>query len=144
MMKSNFKDILIGECIKTRIQEIGITEAEVARSLETDQDELIGYYTAQDMDVDVLLKLSKILDYDFFRLYSQHLILYAPAIARETRSSNVEKSEGLQFRKNIYTFEIINFILEKIENNEMSISEVVNTYNIPKTTLNKWINKNKK
>ncbi|SKB98289.1 hypothetical protein SAMN05660477_02213 [Soonwooa buanensis] len=143
-MKSNFKDILIGECIKTRIQEIGITEAEVARSLETNQDELIGYYTAQDMDVDVLLKLSKILDYDFFRLYSQHLILYAPAIARETPSSNVQKSEGLQFRKNIYTFEIINFILEKIENNEMSISEVVNAYNIPKTTLNKWINKNKK
>ena len=31
-------------------------------------------------------KWSKILEYDFFRIYSQHLILYAPPSANENKS----------------------------------------------------------
>ena len=75
---------------------------------------------------------------DFFRIYSQHLILYAPI---KSENTNREKSLLPQFRKNIYTREIIDFILERIRTNEMSKNEVIERYRIPKTTLYKWISK---
>ncbi|MDR6404059.1 MULTISPECIES: hypothetical protein [Chryseobacterium] len=54
------------------------------------------------------------MEYDFFRIYSQHLILFAPQanIAYNRRSGIKKESELPGFRKNIYTIEIINFILE--------------------------------
>lgn len=48
------------------------------------------------------------------------------------------------FRKNIYTKEVINFMLEMIETGKKTKSQVISEYNIPKTTLYKWIEKNKK
>jgi len=47
------------------------------------------------------------------------------------------------FRKNIYTREIIDFILEEIHSGELSVNDVTERYNIPKTTLYKWIKKYK-
>lgn len=46
-----------------------------------------------------------------------------------------------QFRKNIYTKEIIYFILEIIQTGEKTKKQVIEDYNIPKTTLYKWIEK---
>jgi DNA invertase Pin-like site-specific DNA recombinase len=66
------------------------------------------------------------------------LILYAPI---KSENPNREKSLLPQFRKNIYTREIIDFILERIQTNEMSKNEVIERYGIPKTTLYKWISK---
>ena len=48
-----------------------------------------------------------------------------------------------QFRKNIYTKEIIDFILEQIETKQKTIKQVIEEYKIPKTTLYKWISKYK-
>ena len=45
------------------------------------------------------------------------------------------------FRKNIYTREIIDFILEQINTNVKTPKQVVDDYNIPKTTLYKWMSK---
>ena len=36
---------------------------------------------AKSIDTETLLKWSNLLDYDFFRVYTQHLILYAPLSA---------------------------------------------------------------
>ncbi len=49
-----------------------------------------------------------------------------------------------QFRKNVYTTEIISFFLEMLEKNEITKREIIETYNIPKTTLYKWIKKHMK
>ena len=43
--------------------------------------------------------------------------------------------------ENIYTKEIINFVLEQINTKEMTKTEVMERYGIPKTTLYKWISK---
>ena len=89
-------------------------------------------------------KWSKILEYDFFRIYSQHLILYAPPSANENKSKKEnQKSTVPQFRKNIYTNEIIDFILDQVNTGKMTKNEVINRYRIPKTTLYKWISKHK-
>ena len=103
-------------------------------------------YQMKDINTDVLLKLSKILEYDFFRLYSQHLILYAPPSALKRDVSKSKKSAKTvlpKFRKNIYTQEVIDFIVGIIKNKEKTINEVIEEYRIPKTTLYKWISKHK-
>ncbi|MBB6372286.1 hypothetical protein [Chryseobacterium shigense] len=98
-------------------------------------------YQSKSLDAEILLRWSKLLKYDFFRLYSQHLILYAPA--SEMYHKQNEKSELPKFRKNIYTKEVIEFILELIENNEKTKQQIITEYRIPKTTLYKWIAKYK-
>ena len=104
------------------------------------EKEVTEMYQAKSLDTEILLKWSKLLEYDFFRIYTQHLILYAPPVKQEENENN-EKSSLPQFRKNIYTKEIIDFILEQISNGKMTKNEVIERYRIPKTTLYKWISK---
>lgn len=101
-------------------------------------------YSSQSLDAEILLKWCKLLEYDFFRIYSQHLILYAPPAANEKIEQQKDKKTNLpQFRKNIYTKEVIDFILELIANGEKTKKQVIEEYRIPKTTLYKWISKYK-
>ena len=97
-------------------------------------------YKSKSLDTELLLRWSKLLEYDFFRIYSHHLILYAP-VSKDKKES--VKSILPQFRKNIYTQEIIDFILERIQTGEMTKKDVIYEYKIPKTTLYKWLNKRK-
>lgn len=92
------------------------------------------------MVTEKLIRCFKLLKYDFFRVYDHHLILYAPASSEE--KTKEKKATALpQFRKNIYTKEVINFIIEQVSTGEMSKIEVMEKYGIPKTTLYKWISK---
>ena len=80
----------------------------------------------------------------FFRIYTQHLILYAPPSAETKTVKKANKKITFpQFRKNIYTKEVIDFIIEQISTKKMTINEVLGKYKIPKTTLYKWISKHK-
>jgi transposase-like protein len=49
--------------------------------------------------------------------------------------------EGIHIRKNVYTKELIEFLVNKVSRKEMSISQVISTYGIPKTTFYKWLQK---
>lgn len=100
-------------------------------------------YTAESLNSELLLRWSKLLEYDFFRVYSQHLILYSPPAKYAAIIEN-EKPQSPQFRKNIYTKELIDFILELLETKEKTKQQIINEYKIPKTTLHKWIDKYKK
>lgn len=88
----------------------------------------------------ILIKRQK-LD-DFFRIYSHHLLLYSTTKGNEKNNSR-ELTLLPNFRKNIYTKEIIEFILERIENKEMTKAEVIKEYRVPKTTLYRWLYKYK-
>ncbi|WP_317741149.1 helix-turn-helix domain-containing protein [Chryseobacterium soli] len=98
-------------------------------------------FLCKSLDSEILLRWSKLLGYDFFRLYSQHLILYAPPAAVSKINLPVQTTNLPQFRKNIYSKEIIDHILEIITNGEKTKNQVIKEYNIPKTTLYKWFNK---
>jgi hypothetical protein len=56
------------------------------------------------------------------------------------KTENVE-IEGIQIRKNVYTKELIEFLVNKVRNNEMNSSQVITQYGIPKTTFYKWLQK---
>lgn len=84
----------------------------ICNFMKCTETEINEMYLREDLPTDILLRWSKLLEYDFFRIYSQHLILYAPpsAAIRESDASKLPR-----FRKNIYTQEMIDFILELIE-----------------------------
>ena len=136
----NFKKIHIGILINQRVAESGIEISRICNFMKIQEEEIQKMYQSKSLDTEVLLKWSKILDYDFFRVYTQHLILYAPQSATE-QTLQTKKPSLPQFRKNIYTKEVIDFVLEQIYTGEMTKIQVMDRYRIPKTTLYKWISK---
>ena len=140
----NFKSIHIGILINKAVTESGIEMSRICNFFNCTEDEVIEMYQQENLPTDILLKWSKLLEYDFFRIYSQHLILYAPPSAETKTVKKANKKITFpQFRKNIYTKEIIDFILEQIETKQKTIKQVIEEYKIPKTTLYKWISKYK-
>lgn len=137
--RMNFKQFHIGELIRTAVKERQIDMLRITNFFNCNQLEVFDMYTAESLETEILLKWSKLLEYDFFRLYSQHLILYAPPSAEVDNKKS--KTTLPRFRKNIYTKEVINFVLEQISTGQMSKKDVMNRYKIPKTTLYKWISK---
>ena len=136
----NFKEIHIGKMLKIAVTDCGIEISRICNFIKCNEEDINQMYLQENLPTDVLLKWSKLLEYDFFRIYSQHLILYAPQSAKEPTLEHT-KSSLPQFRKNIYTKEIIDFILEQISSGEMTKTQVMEKYKIPKTTLYKWISK---
>ena len=137
----NFKNIHIGQLIEQSFSE---NELEISRAcsfFKCTEEEVRKMFLNKSLDTAVLLKWSKLLGYDFFRVYTQHLILYAPPSAQQKPKF---KNNLPRYRKNIYTKEIIDFILEQIESGKMSKSQVVERYRIPKTTLYNWVEKYRK
>ncbi|CAM3415423.1 Transposase [Empedobacter stercoris] len=109
----NFKEIHIGTLINQLVTESGIEISRICNFLKCSEEELEKMYQAKSLDTEVLLRWSKLLEYDFFRIYSQHLILYAPPFAGKEKGN--KKSNLPRFRKNIYTKEVIDFILEQLK-----------------------------
>lgn len=136
----NFKNIHIGTLINQAVTESRIAMSRICNFMKCNEEEINQMYLQENLPTDILLKWSKLLKYDFFRLYSQHLIFYAPPSSEE-KTNTKPKTILPQFRKNIYTKEIIDFILEQVSSGEMTKTQVMEKYKIPKTTLYKWISK---
>lgn len=134
-----YKEIHIGKFIKERVDENEITTERICKFLGKDEVAVEMMYNSKSMDTELLLRWSKLLEYDFFRLYSSHLILYAPPSAINKNQQKSEKTP--YFRKNIYTQEIKDFIMKRIISGEMTQNEVIKEYSIPKSTLHRWLQK---
>ncbi len=136
----NYKKIHIGDIIKYIIEERKIEIHRIINFIKCTEEELQIIYKTSSIDTEILLKFCKVCNYDFFRLYSQHIILYAP-LSKYKKTAKTIKSPN--FRKNLYTKEIIDFILEQLRSEKMTKKEVIEKYKIPKTTLYKWLSKYK-
>ena len=139
----HFKDIHIGKMIEQLVREREIDLLRIANFLNVEEDKIEAMYKLKSMDTALLLQWSKLLEYDFFRIYSQHILLYAP-FGQAKPEEQPKKSALPQFRKKLYTPEIIEFIIELVEKKEKTKQEIINEYRIPKTTLYKWLSKHKK
>ncbi|MFP3591470.1 transposase [Chryseobacterium sp. SIMBA_038] len=137
------KEINIGLMIETGVAERGIEMGRICNFFNSTEEDILQMYKSNDLDTKTLLRWSKLLEYDFFRLYSQHLILYAPVSSRNHNKIDRKKNKSSlpQFRKNIYTKEIIEFMLGRISKGEMTRLQIIDEYKIPKTTLYKWMSK---
>lgn len=138
----NFKNIHIGSLIEKKAAESGIEISRICNFMKCNQDQVDIMYQSHDLSTDHLLRWSKLLEYDFFRLYTQHLILYAPPGSMNQHNKETEKKSQLPvFRKNIYTKEIIDFMMDLLHKGVKTKAEIIREYRIPKTTLYKWITK---
>ena len=141
MSEMNFKNIHIGELIEKRVFETQTGILRITNFLNCTEEEIKIMYKEKDQKTETLLRWSKLLDYDFFRIYTQHLILYAPQGDNNFKTNLTAESKLPVFRKNIYTKEVIEFILKLITTGEKTKSQILTEYQIPKTTLYKWIKK---
>ncbi|MCJ7934258.1 MAG: transposase [Chryseobacterium sp.] len=135
----NIKNIHIGSLIQSKVDEHQISMERITKFLSREEGDVEKMYHEKSVDTDVLLKWSKLLKFDFFRVYTGHLILYAPHSRFDNSVKQNEKT--MVFRKNIYTQEVKDFILEKIRMGKMTPYDVILRYKIPKTTLYKWMKK---
>ncbi|GEJ45945.1 MULTISPECIES: transposase [unclassified Chryseobacterium] len=136
-MKIDFKDIHIGNLIKILVSEAGLSTDRICTYMNLSEEEIKNTYQTDTLETKLLLKWCKLLEYDLFRFYSQHLLLYSSPKGADYNKPT--ESVLPQFRKNLYTKEVIFYILETIENNEKTKNEVIKDYGIPKSTLNRWI-----
>ncbi|KFF22553.1 transposase [Chryseobacterium sp. JM1] len=137
----NFKDIHIGSLIQTGVAENDIDIFRICNFLKCTEDEVEAMYESESLDSKLLLKWSKLLEYDIFRIYSHHLVLYAPPANQSGQKTKETVTTLPKFRKNIYTMELIYFILELVETGKKTRQQIMDEYRIPKTTLYKWIGK---
>jgi len=141
-MEIDLKNIKIGSLIRKGAKESGIDNQRICNFFQCINADIEQMYNSESLDTNTLLKWSKLLEYDFFRIYSQHLILFAPPSAdTKSKQQNNKKTTLPQFRKNIYTREVIDFIIEQVTTGQMTKNQVMERYRIPKTTLYKWISK---
>lgn len=136
---TDLKNIHIGNLIQKRVEDLNIGMVRICKYFKCDPALVLNMYQSESLATKELLQWSKLLEYDFFRLFSQHLILYYPR--HGSKGSKKEKTSLPVFRKNIYSREIIDYILETINSGEKTRQQVVDDYKIPKTTLYKWIEK---
>lgn len=140
-MMINLKNIHMGNLITMRVAEKNIGSSRICKFLKCNELEWESIQTQKSLDTETLLRLSTLLEYDFFRIYSQHLILYAPPANINYNNAVNKKSALPYYRKNIYTKEVIDFILELIESGNKTKTQIISDYRIPKTTLYKWLHK---
>lgn len=143
-MEFKYKNIQIGTLIELRVTEQDIKEERICDFLKINELQLHEVYQSKSIDCDLLLGFSKLLEYDFFRIYSQHILLYAPPASIHYNQQSKKSNKLPSFNKNLYTPEIISFIVQKVEKKEKTIAEIITNYRIPRTTLYKWLKKHKK
>lgn len=121
------KNIHIGSLIKKRVNELDIDISRIIAFFKNyTESEIKNQYKSKSILTDDLLKWSKLLEYDFFRIYTQHIILYAP-VGKTPSNSNSTKSTVLPtYRKSVYTKEIIDFVLDLYTNENKKIQEISN------------------
>lgn len=134
----NYKTIHIGKIIKQRMLESCCKEDDFFSAFRISKKEMQNIFDSESINSEVLLEICKILNYNFFRIYSQHLSMYSNCYQSK---SNLRKPKKLIINKSIYNREIINFVLELIKTRTKTEQQIINEYNIPKTTLLKWIRK---
>ncbi|MCF2221503.1 transposase [Chryseobacterium sp. PS-8] len=140
-MKKDFKEINIGIYIHQRVKDRGMDLSRICNFMKCCEEEINKMYSQKSIDTQLLLRWSKLLEYDFFRIYTQHLILYSPPTKAKDLERKNQNKVVPQFRKNIYTKEIIDFVLELLKTRQKTKNEIITEYGIPKTTLHKWISK---
>lgn len=69
-MKLDYKKINIGHLIREEIKVKKIESGRICKFMNCTEKEIEEMYEATDLPTNILLKWCKLLEYDFFRIYS--------------------------------------------------------------------------
>ena len=141
----DYKDIHIGRHIRKLVELKGVSNSRACMFLKCSVNEIERMYLQKSIDSEMLLKWSKLLEYNLFMFYHSHLQIYSPkASVAKLKVRKKVMNTHYTFKKNLYSPEIIDWILSKIHDKELSVMDVVNKYSIPKTTVYRWKKKIRK
>lgn len=136
-------EIHIGKLILEACLALQITDERMENFFSMPYAEVENMFAQEHLSTDLLLKWSKLLKFDFFRIYSEHLMMFH-GISAKLFKDHSHIATGLDVRKNLYTPEIKQFIVNKVQTNQMTIPEAIERYGVGRTTLFRWIAKFKK
>jgi transposase-like protein len=138
-MDSNYKNIHIGNIIEDIVALKDIDRNRICNFFSCEDSYIDKMYASKSLDTDSLLRWCKLLDYNLFMYYHTHLQLYSPRSATAQVYDQETKPIGkYSFKKNYYSPFIKDFLLEMINDGRMTIAEIQNKYQIPKTTIYRW------
>lgn len=61
----------IGEKVEARAKELRIGPTELARKIKTSKQNIYHIYKRESIDTELLMRLSKVLEYDFFQYFRE-------------------------------------------------------------------------
>lgn len=131
-----YNNIHIGFLISNEIKKQNINTKKILLHFNCSHARIKSMLLREYIDTEDLLKWCTLLRVDFFRLYSGYLMLHRGISSKPSIKNNLTE---IKIRKNVYTYEIKKFIVDIIRNKELSTPEVIKKYNIPKTTVYKWL-----
>ena len=111
--------IHIGEEIKKRAKILRIGPTELGKLIFTSKQNIIGIYKRNNIDVELLKKISEALQYNFFELYSAKILPHNSDLKQKTKNSDLEelnkklKEEVLLLKELVNTQKKIIQLLEK-------------------------------
>lgn len=137
----NYKKIDIGKHIEKVAELRGVSLLRACKFFKCNKGDILDMYTKHSLDCELLLKWSKLLDYNFFMFYHTHLQFYKPsAVSANLKGVQLtENDKSYVFRKNLYSVDVVNWLMNKLDNGELTPKEIMLKYNIPRTTLYRWI-----
>ena len=72
MKQYSNQKVFIGEVIKRRVDELGMSHSEFARRINCSRTSLYNLFAKKSIDIDLLLLISEVLDYDFLAEVYHH------------------------------------------------------------------------
>jgi hypothetical protein len=86
----------IGERIRTRSVEIGVSATELGRILKMTKQNVYGIYKRKSIDTHLLQKIGEALEYDFFAFY------YSPQFYKNKTLELKKSEEKYKLLKDLY------------------------------------------
>lgn len=118
--------IHIGQKIKEVVEKKGMAKTELARRMNMTSSNVHKIFARKTIDTGLLMKLSEILEHDFFSYYPKYLVENEPAISQineadetrpyqETLKKNYEAKIEALIKEVNYLKEINKMLREKME-----------------------------
>jgi hypothetical protein len=101
----------IGEKIRDKAQEKRIGPSELGRMINTSKQNIYSIFRRKTIDTELLLKLSKALDHDFFQLYIEKKDVKPD---RKAATITISKQELAELKKELEIYKEKCELLEKL------------------------------
>ncbi len=93
------EEIHIGQQIKTVFETKGISVTEFARRINKSRENIYSIFSRKTIDTGLLLNISKVLDFDFFSLFSKKSYVLAEEVQRLKVENNILKDYNTLLRE---------------------------------------------
>ncbi|MEY8758924.1 transposase [Chryseobacterium tongliaoense] len=140
-MISEIRNVHIGFLIKQQVIQSNVDLHYICHFFSSDEQEIYRMYSSRSLDTKVLLKWCRLLEYDFFKVYSESFRLYSTKSAVSKYTVIRRKKRITSVRQKLYTNETKDLLINLIITGQKSIVQIVKEYNISKPVIYGWLRK---